>query len=67
METRLVAQVHYDAERNLLICNGMVNPFKIIGADFIQIGRLLIHRSALEEGGWHEYDLTKLIGGAADG
>lgn len=47
-----------------MIVDGVHIPVQIINQDLIKIGNKLIHRSALEEGGWHEYDLAKLIDGS---
>lgn len=49
-----------DLEHNRLIWDGVVIPVQIINEDFIRVGRLLIHRSALQEGGWYEYTLGEL-------
>lgn len=54
------AQVFLDLEHNRLIYDGAVIPVEIISEDFIRVGRLLIHRSALQEGGWHEYTFREL-------
>lgn len=52
--------VAFDLPHNRIIWDGVVITVKVIDENFIQVGRLLIHRSALQEGGWHEYTFGEL-------
>lgn len=54
------AEVFVDLEHNRLVYDGMVIPVEVINQNFIRVGRLLIHRSALQERGWHEYTFGEL-------
>lgn len=48
---------HLEAPHPHIVHDGVVIPIEIINRDLVRIGNKLIHRSALEEGGWVEHRL----------
>lgn len=56
---RATAKVRYNLTASVphIIIDGVYIPIKIINQDLVQVGNKLIHRSALEEGGWVEHRL----------